>query len=339
MALGVIAYLIGGSITVGQLRRMGRVIFGTMAGETLGAVVLVFTVVLLVAPEEGLSGVPALHLALAFGAIAVSTAPAATVAVLHQYHARGPLSTALLGVVALDDALGIVLFALMAVITTGASLAGGLQSAGIEVGGSLLLGAAAGYGLNRLSRRIRQGGLSLPMILAVILLTVGGSETMGLSPLLSTMVLGFTARMSHRAAGDRLFAPVEYFEELVFLVFFTMAGAHFDPQVFVNHLDLITAYFFARLLGKMAGASAGAHLGGAPQSVSRWLGLGLAPQAGVAVGLALTLVNQPAFHAVSALFVNVVLGTTLLYELTGPILVRVALGRAGEMGSKRRRAG
>jgi Kef-type K+ transport system membrane component KefB len=136
------------------------------------------------------------------------------------------------------------------------------------------------------------------------------------------------------AAGDRVHAPVEYFEELVFLVFFTVAGAHFDPRVFAGHWDLIAAYFLARLGGKMTGAALGARLSGAPRPVARWLGLGLAPQAGVAVGLALTLAHQPVFRDVSGVVVNVILATTVLYEVLGPALVRYALERAGELGAR-----
>ena len=97
-------------------------------------------------------------------------------------------------------------------------------------------------------------------------------------------------------------------------------------------IDLI-----ARLAGKLGGAFIGARLGGAPPQVSRWIGLGLPPQAGVAVGLALTIGQYPPFQAASLAIVNIILGTTLVYELRGPVAVRLALGRAGELGPQRRR--
>jgi Kef-type K+ transport system membrane component KefB len=169
------------------------------------------------------------------------------------------------------------------------------------------------------------------------LLVVGLAETWALSPLLATMAMGFTSRNLLRTGGDRLFAPIEYLEEMVFILFFTLAGVHFDLGVFFTHMDLIMTYFLARIVGKVVGAAIGAGLSGAPVMVTRWLGLALIPQAGVAVGLALTLGHQPAYHEISLLMVNVILATTLLYELLGPLAARFALGKAGELGVKRER--
>jgi Kef-type K+ transport system membrane component KefB len=179
--------------------------------------------------------------------------------------------------------------------------------------------------------QLHQGSLRLPLVIAAVLLSIGIAENLGFSSLLAAMTLGFSSRLLLGAAGDRLFAPVEYFEELVFLIFFTVAGALFDPGVLTERFDLIAVYFIARVVGKVAGASAGARLSGAPASVARWLGLGLVPQAGVAVGLALALGQHPTFQPIAEIVVNVILGSTLLYELAGPITVRFALARAGEL--------
>jgi Kef-type K+ transport system membrane component KefB len=132
-----------------------------------------------------------------------------------------------------------------------------------------------------------------------------------------------------------MFIQVEYFEELVFLIFFTLAGAHFELKVFIGHLDLILVYFAARIIGKIVGSSVGAALAGASQPVVRWLGFGLIPQAGVAVGLALTLSHETAFQQVSSMIINVILATTILYEVLGPLVTKIALEKAGELGVKR----
>jgi len=335
-ALGVIAYLIGGSITSGQLRRTGRVILASLLGEALGAALLVFVAMRAVLPES-VSGVPALQLALAFGAIASTTAPAATIAVLHQYRARGPLSETLLGVVALDDAVGVILFALAMVASTGTSLAAGLTTAVMEIVGSLALGLLGALLLSSLARRVREAALHLPLVLSGLLLCIGVAESTGLSPLLSAMSLGFSARFMLGAGADRLFAPVEHLEEFVFLIFFTVAGAHFDARVLGANVLLMGAYGVARVTGKLCGASLGARIARAPPEVSRWLGVGLVPQAGVAVGLALTLAHEPGFEPVGRAFVNVILGTTIVYELIGPLALRLALARAGELGERRER--
>jgi len=334
-ALGIIAYLIGGSITAGQLRRTGRVIIGSTLGESLGAATVVFVTMLMVLPEQ-VAGVSGLLLALAFGAIAAPTAPAATIAVLHQYRARGPLSSTLLGVVALDDAVGVILFAVVSALATTGSLTSGIGGAVAEIAGSIVLGIATGYGLSHFARRLIRD-LRLPLIVAAVMLTIGLAERIGLSPLLAAMALGFAARAAMGAAGDRLFGPVEYLEELVFLIFFTVAGALFDPTVLAEHMELVAVYYLARFAGKAGGAGGGGRLAGAPPAVRRWLGLALIPQAGVAVGLALAIGQYPAFRPASEVVVNVILGSTLLTAVTGPIAMRIALGRAGELGTERER--
>ena len=332
-ALGIIAYLIGGSITVDQLRRMGTVIISSAMGESLGAVVAVFLVVFPIA--LWMNAPTPLLFALALATVAATTAPAATIAVVHQYRAKGPVSATLLGVVAIDDALGIIFFSLMLAATSGQSFGIGLSQAFSEIAGSLVLGAAGGRLLSAATRRVHQRELQVPLVLGVILFLIGGADIGRLSPLLTAMMLGFAARYFLGTAGDQLFAPVEYLEELVFIVFFTLAGVHFQTSIFLQHIALIFGYIAARMSGKITGAFVGAKLSGAPAVVQRWLGPALVPQAGVAVGLILTLGHQPVFREVSRTLLNVILATTMIYELTSPLAVRFALEKAGELGEKR----
>jgi Kef-type K+ transport system membrane component KefB len=333
-ALSIVAYLIGGAITWEQLKRTGRLIGVTVVSQSIGALVLVFLALWMLGGDLGVGADPA-QIALVLAAIATTTAPAATLAVIHQYRARGTLSSTLLGVVAMDDALGIVLFVLALVFAAGLPLVGGVGFAALEIAGSVLLGAVAGRLLSLLSTRVRETAMRLPVVMTSILVVSGLAHSLDMSPLLAAMALGFFARLFLRAHGDRLFAPIEYLEELVFLIFFTVAGTHFEPAVFVSHLWMILIYFTARILGKVAGASVGAGLAGAPPEVSRWLGLALVPQAGVAVGLALTASHEPAFAANGDLIINVILGSTILNEIVGPAAVRFSLARAGELGKRR----
>jgi Kef-type K+ transport system membrane component KefB len=335
-ALGIIAYMIGGSITVRQLRRLGRVIAWSTLGEALGASVVVFFAVLALRPP---AAIPILTLALAFGAIAASTDPASTIAVLHQYRARGPLGTMLLGVAALDDPLGIVLYSLMLATTVGLGFSAGLAAAAGSIGGGLLLGAVAGAALAGAARRLREATFRLPLALGAVLLVVGLGERLGASPILAAMALGFAARHFSRGAADRLLGPVEFLEETVFVVFFTLAGAQFRVDVLATNLALVVTYVVARVIGKLGGAALGARLGGAPPVVRRWLGLGLVTQAGIAVGLSLMLAQLPAFRPAGAVIVNTVLAATMIYEVVGPLTARFALDRAGELGPKRGREG
>ena len=334
-ALGIIAYLIGGSITIPQIRRMGKSIFSCALGGALGATLVVTIIIFPFIPEMG--DTDAVKLALALGAIASTTAPAATIAVLHQYRANGPLSSTLLGVVAMDDVLGIIIFSLMLAFAAGESLNTSLGPAFIEITGSLLVGGILGALLAFTGRRIHQGGLRLPLILSNVFLAVGLADALHLSPLLAAMTLGFVTRWLMKAGADRLFAPIDYFEEMVFVIFFTLAGAQFEAELFVSHLGLVVVYFWARIFGKVTGATLGAKLGGAPLPVQRWLGMALLPQAGIAIGLALALGHHPAFNEISHILINIILAATLFNEILGPIAVRFALVKAGELGAKRRK--
>ena len=328
-ALGIIAYLGGGSITTGQLRRMGRLIVTTTLGESLGAVLLVG---LTLSALLWSTGAESLSLALALASVAGTTAPAATVAVMHQYRADGPLTRTLLGVVALDDALGIIVFSLALVLLTGSSLLGAGERAALEIGGALVLGGVGGWLLARFGHLLREDSLRLPVVLAALLLTLGLASAVGASALLATLTLGFAARHFQRSGGERLFAPLEAMEEAVFLIFFTVAGSHFQPGVFAAHPELVAGYVLARLAGKTGGAALGARLGGAPPVVTRWIGFGLAPQAGVAVGLALTLAERPGLGEAGDIVVNVILASVLVNEVIGPLAASLALRRAGEAG-------
>ena len=334
-ALGIIAYIIGGSITTAQLKRIGAVIFSTALGETMGAMIFVCLMLVVILPP--LEGIGVIQLALPLAAVAATTDAAATLAVIHQYRAKGILSDTLLGVVAFDDVLGIIFYSLAIVFTTGAILSTSLGAAVWEITGAIVIGAITGWLLARLGHRVREPGLRLPLVLGGIFLVIGFSEAAGLSPLLSAMALGFSSRHFMQAAADRLFAPIELLEELVFLVFFTLAGAHFQYEVIIRYMDIILYYVAARMMGKLLGAAVGARIAGAPTIVSRWLGLGLVPQAGIAVGLALSLSQEATFQTVGPMIINIILGATIIYEVIGPFAVRYAVKFADEIGVKRSR--
>lgn len=326
-ALALIAYLIGGSVTARQLKRLGSTIVFCTVGEVLGAAVVVFLSVCLFLSGQA----EVILIAAALAVLAASTAPAATVAVIHEYRSRGPLTTSLLGVVALDDAIGIILFSLLLAATTGSSVTGVMSMALIEIGGALLLGAVLGWALAGFGHRVRNPHFFLPMVLSTVVLSQGLAEVWHCSPLLTAMTLGFVARATFKSGGERLLAPVEYLEEFVFLVFFTLAGAHFDLDVLLSGIGLVLIYVLARVLGKMGGTNLAARFIDAPESVRKYIGLGVVPQAGIAIGLALSLLNHPVFEESGLLIVNVILASTLIYELLGPFATRYALQKAGEI--------
>ena len=262
--------------------------------------------------------------------MAATTAPAATVAVIHQYRSKGPLTTSLLGVVALDDILGLVLFSLMMVLITGVDLGDAVITSGVEIFGGVGLGVVIGFLLAFFGKKVRNQSFLLPMVLSALFLSQGLAEWWHISPLLTAITIGFSARSVYPSGGERLFAPVEYLEELVFIIFFTLAGAHFKLSVFVQGVDLVIIYVVARVIGKMIGIRIAAKLSHAPETVARYLGFGVVPQAGIAIGLALSLLHRPELQHIALLVLNVILASTLIYEIVGPFATRYAIVKAGE---------
>lgn len=331
VALAIMAYLIGGSVTMSQLRRLGRVIVMCTIGEVVGAIIAVTTAIWLLLGAQ----TEAVPLAVALGILAASSTPATTVAVIHQYRTHGNLTTTLLGVVALDDAFGVILFSLMLVWMAGDSLASAMTNASSEILGGLALGAVIGGLLAFFGHRVKNRNFFLPMILGALLLSQGLAEAIQVSPLLTAMAMGFAARAAFKSGGERLFASIEYLDELVFLIFFTLAGAYFEFNVFYEGTWLVLVYVSARIVGKVVGAGIAAKFSQAPANVQGNLGIALIPQAGIEIGLALSLLHMPGFEATGLLVLNVILASTLIYEFIGPLATHYALSRAGEIKERK----
>lgn len=330
VALGIIAYLIGGAATVTQLRNLGW----TIVTATLGKVGGGFLAVWLGFSLVGLTVVdlPGWSLALLLAAIATTTAPAAIVAIIHQYRARGPLTTALLGMVALDDALGLVIFSLVLAVVDSTGFAAAIPLAIWEIAAAVVFGLAGGFVLERITRRLAEQELQLVAVVGGIILLTGLADAWHFSPLLTAMTLGFSARLFGGARPEPLFRPIEQLQEVVFVLFFTFAGLHFELAVVLGHAGLIALYFLLRAGGQIAGSMLGARIVGAPRVISHNVGLGMLPQGGVAIGMALLLTGVPHLETSATLIVNIVTASTLLTETFGAVAVRFGLKRAGELG-------
>lgn len=330
VTLGVIAYLIGGAVTVAQLRQLGWTIVTATAGKVSGSFLAVLAGFLLVSQTVG--DVPGWTLALLLAAIATTTAPAAIVAIIHQYRASGPLTTALLGMVALDDVLALVIFSVVLAAMDSIGFAVAIPTILWEIAAAIGFGAAGGYLLERTVRYLPEQELKLVGLLGAIILLSGLAEAWHFSPLLAAMALGFFTRLFARSHSEPLFRPLEQLQEVVFVLFFTLAGLHFSPGVVLSHAGLIVLYFLLRAGGQIIGAMAGARLAGAPRVISHNVGLVMLPQGGVAIGMALLLTGVPSLEESALLIVNIVTATTLLTETLGAVAVRFGLSRAGELG-------
>ena len=342
MALGFIAFTIGNEFRVGELRKMGR------QAITVGILQAVVTTVVVDVALIGFHFVfPAalsLPSAITLGAIAAATAPAATLMVVRQYQADGPLTRLLLMVVAIDDAVGLVLF------SGSFGVANALEQGGIsvisvvvepilEIVFSLLLGAVAGYILDWSERYFHSRGNRISMTVAFVLLTVGlsmvefdlGPVHCGFSLLLVCMMTG-TIFCNICETSAVLIERLDRWTTPLSILFFVLSGAELDLQILRSPMVLLIGaiYILVRAAGKILGAYGSCAMTGCEPRIQKYLGITLLPQAGVALGMALTA----AALSDGAMVRNVVLFSVLVYELVAPTLTKNALLAAGELHSE-----
>ena len=327
IALGLIAFLIGGELSLANLRKCGRSVLWITFSQAFGAFFLVTLSLYLLVNIE-------LPVALLFGAISCATAPAAVMMVLREYRAKGELTDNLLAVVALDDAVCLVLYAIVVaaakvMVGENISITAAILRPFWELAVSLLAGAIAGFFLVWLSKKMGERDDSLILALGVIFLLAGGAELVGLSPLLVCMSLGFSAVNLAPGETGKIFRIINSLDTPVYLMFFVAAGANLHLSELAKLGAVGAVYVIARVAGKVAGAGLGGLIGRAAPVVRKYLGLGLIPQAGVAIGLTLLLQND--FRAFVRIITPVILASVVIYEIVGPFCVKVAISRAGEV--------
>jgi Kef-type K+ transport system membrane component KefB len=336
IALGLIGFDIGSHLKLDELTKIGRSILSILVLEALGAFLLVATGVYLFTRD--------INTAIIFGAISTATAPAATVDVLAEYDAKGPLTTSLLAVIGMDDALALLLFSLCSGIVEN-SLTNNVSSSllqillipVVEIGGSLLLGIAMSLILDLLLTRIKGQHDGMAISIGIVLLSVGISVTLGMSLILTTMAIGFILINRSPEHGYRIRYTVEQAGPVLYVLFFALIGARFQLSLLPTMGVLGLVYVSMRTIGKYLGARVGGQIGGAEPAVYKNLGLGLLSQAGVAVGLAIStgtrfLSYGPHGEALGYLIINVITASTFLVQIIGPICVKLAITRAGEIG-------
>lgn len=327
-ALGIIAFNIGSELNFQVLKKMGKSIVIIAIFESLGAFILVTGVLL--ALKQPIAN------ALVLGAVSSATAPAATVMVLKELKAKGPLTSTLLGVVAVDDAVCLIIYAVAASIAKvfikheSLTLNKVILLPLLEIVGSILMGALLGFALAFLLKQAKNNTELLSFVLGTIILLAGISQWLHLSPLLACMSLGIViANFSGNA--NRVFHKMDDFGPPIIACFFVLAGARLNigliPQIgFVG-----VFYLLFRIIGKVSGAAIGAKIAKAPDAVAKNLGFGLISQVGVAIGLAITVQREFAGTEMAQIVLTVLLATTIITELVGPLLTKKAVIRAGEV--------
>ena len=326
IALAMIGFLLGQKMSRSTFRESGKTVMYISISLVLVTVVLLIVVLTLFK-------VP-LVLALLLAGIATATAPAVTMDVVHELKARGKFTDTLLGIVAIDDAWGLLVFSVLLAVAQVVSGQGGavdvLASCAREIGGAVLLGVVLGLPMAYLTGRIHTGTPTQAEALGLVLLCAGLAVWAEVSYILAAMVLGSVV-VNLARHHDRPFHAIEGIEWPFMILFFLLAGASLHIEALAQVGLLGAGYIALRLTGRLLGIRLGGWLSGAEPAIQRWMGLALLPQAGVAIGMAL-LASQR-FPEFRDILLPVVLGSTVIFELFGPVFTRWVLIRVEEAKS------
>lgn len=324
-ALGFIAFSIGNEFKISYFKRVGATPIIIACLESFFAVAFVTVALMLAGCSTTFS--------LVLGSIAAATAPAATIMVIKQYKAKGPVTETLLSVVAIDDATALIMYSIS--IAAATALSGGNATVKelvlkpvIEIGGALVVGAILGFLFLLPMKAFKKDGNRLSLIIAFIFVGLGLSQLCGFSSLLLCMAMGavvanFSPDVNQiMKLSDRITPPI-------FMLFFVASGADLKLSVLPAVGLVGVIYIVVRVVGKMFGASLGAIVCKAGKNIRKYLGPALVPQAGVAIGLSLAASSVVPEHASEIR--TVILCGTLIYELVGPVIAKTCLKKAGEI--------
>lgn len=345
VALGFIAFSIGNEFKLSHLEGTGKQ--ATVVGIVQAVTAMVFVDIILVAVCF-MAGADKLSLpaAITLGSIATATAPAATLMVVKQYKAKGKLTDILLPVVALDDAVGLVAFALsfgiaQTLITNTVSIVAIIVNPLVEIVASLLLGSIMGVILTRLEKLFYSNSNRLSLTIAFVLITIAlssmsfdiGPVNVSFSSLLVCMMLGTMLCNLCPRSGD-IMARADQWTAPLFALFFVISGADFNLSVFKSPIVVLIGilYVLARSFGKYFGARESAKATGCDDNVVKYLGYTLLPQAGVALGMCVTAESLGAYDGL--LIRNIVLFSVFIYEIAGPMITKWALTKSGDIEQK-----
>ncbi len=370
MALGFVAFSIGAELNLRALRHLGKGIVSVILVESLAAFFMVFLVTYLITRS--------LPVALLFGGVAPASAPAGTVAVIQECKAKGSLTTALYAVVGFDDGLAILIFGFAAalarrillgstlgVVSANESVLAAMREPSLEIVGSLIIGAVLGFVFCLLVRRLQAGRDMLIMAFGTVLLATGISLHFGLSLILTNMAAGFVLSNTRREGFVRKATdPLREIMPLLFIIFFCLAGAHLKLSELPKLGVVGVAYILARSAGLIGGSRLGGIVGRMEKKITKWIGLGILSQAGVAIGLSLIIstefsqmarapeiaaavsryaaahpdVSRLAYDplVIGAAIITVITATSVIFEIVGPALTRIGLAKAGEIDKQDR---
>jgi len=331
LTLGIIALIIGAGLSIDLLKHLKLQLLSITFMQIFFAFMFALTILMILGMPAG-AAVP-------LAAIATATAPAATVAVIKEYKAFGSLTNMILAVVALDDAAAILLYGLILsfnlqnISTLGAGLMGVGHLFIFEIFNSFLIGCGLALFAHFLMRESESSSDNVIILLSMIFLGIGLSDVIHVSTLLTNMFFGFVLTNINSKHKNHV-AQLEQFTPPIYCLFFVLAGAHLDFNVFRTIGGYMTiwaaGYIIFRFLGKVIGSYVGAVLARAPSKISKNIGLALVPQAGVAIGLTMLIGENSYYYPYMNIILNITLASVAVNEIIGPILARFALVRSNE---------
>ncbi len=321
MTLVMVGFLLGGKLTKASLRESaGKVFWISLCATVIATTIIVSFGLISIGVSQ--------DIAILLGCIASTTAPAAVLDVATEANIKGNFTDLLLSIVALDDVWSLVLFAVgMAVVTSCNGLGGDMSfllMASKEIGGAVLLGVLIGLPAAYLTGRVKKGQPILTEALGMVFVCGGLAIWLGVSFLIASMVMG-TVIANVARHHDYPFHAIEGIEWPFMVIFFVLAGASLELSILKDIGVIGATYILCRATGKYLGAKLGSQISRADQKTKSWMGLALLPQAGVAIGMALVASNQ--FPEYRQLLLSVVISSTVIFELIGPVFTRLAIRR------------
>lgn len=339
IALSFIGFLVGKELKIGTVKKYGKQFITILLFEAITPAIVVGSLVTLINYFVTKDFTSSVSLGLILGAICSATAPAATTDVLVEYRTRGPLTTTVYGLVAMDDAVALILYAIASTIASsklgGTNISVGIQLLHIakDIFGSILLGCAFGFILELFSRKlINKEGRLLSISLASLFLCAGLAQVLNLDNILASMALGFFVVNFTKIKNNSLFSIIEKYTPPIYVLFFVLVGAKLNVWIITPFLGIIAiTYVLARTLGKSLGSTFGAWITKAPKTVQKYLPYCLLSQAGVAIGLSIAAGNDFS-GTIGPKILLIVTATTFIVQLIGPIFVKIGVTKAGECG-------
>ncbi|UII28532.1 cation:proton antiporter [Fulvivirga maritima] len=342
ICLAFITMEVGSTLSFSKIKKSGKGILSITIFEAFFAFLFVLIGFLVVTPLAGIDGLEAMVIpfSLLVASLASPTDPSSTLAVAHEYKAKGEVSDTIMGVAAFDDAVGILIFSLstgIALIFVDSSNSPDFGSILLEIvrsiGGAIIIGIISGALFNLFTRFFKVEGdqIYIILILGFLSMCFGLAVLFGVEELMSTMVFGAII-VNYNPKEKQIFEVLQrYTEELIFIIFFTVSGMHLDFSVLSSAMLLILIFFILRAVGKFAGVWLGATISKMPLKVKKYTAGGLIPQGGIVIGLALLMQKNENYHDIAPLIIGTIMGATILHELIGPLLAKITLKKAGEI--------